>query len=314
MDVQPYQPAATKPLSLSFKLQSLLVCIEIRFRSSPQAASSSVRYSERANSRIHQPHHKKMSNVRLRRRSRSLYNNAFLAPMVIGNIILCLNNSILPISGFVLPIPDVQTLSTKSTTKLDAIIDPQHLHQMIMTTTSSSSSTLLSSQPSLIVASDNEAAWRQYVPLAVSSFVILDILLGSPFVNLILQPLRDATIDSSVPKQKQKNDDGDKGTTSDSPKSPLSFLLGRTSDGNTSSSAAAKNSVAKKKERIDTDRVAQEAIARAQNALEFRTYLDSRKSDFDKIEDIKRNLDQDMKTLDKELEAKQRAFESRNDP
>jgi len=47
--------------------------------------------------------------------------------------------------------------------------------------------------------------------------------------------------------------------------------------------------------------------------LELRNYLDSRKSDWDKMEEMKKGLDQSMQKLDDELDAKQRAFDSRND-
>ena len=45
---------------------------------------------------------------------------------------------------------------------------------------------------SIVVASDTES-WRQYVPLAVSLGVIVDILLGSPLANLALGPMRRAS-------------------------------------------------------------------------------------------------------------------------
>ena len=67
----------------------------------------------------------------------------------------------------------------------------------------------------------------------------------------------------------------------------------------------------KSKERIDTDKVARAAIDRAQNALELRNYLDARKTDWDRMEDLKRNLDRDMQNLDEDLRKRQQSLDER---
>ena len=45
----------------------------------------------------------------------------------------------------------------------------------------------LDDTPSLLLAQES---WRQYIPLAVSAVVIVDILLGSPLLNLVVAPMK----------------------------------------------------------------------------------------------------------------------------
>ena len=81
-----------------------------------------------------------------------------------------------------------------------------------------------------------EDSWRQYVPLVVIAGVLVDILLGSPLANSALKPLRGD----------QPQADGEAGAR------------------------ANQDAVSRSKERVDSDRVAQDAIARAESALELR--------------------------------------------
>eukprot|EP00539_Tryblionella_compressa_P005398 CAMPEP_0178764768 /NCGR_PEP_ID=MMETSP0744-20121128/18016_1 /TAXON_ID=913974 /ORGANISM="Nitzschia punctata, Strain CCMP561" /LENGTH=210 /DNA_ID=CAMNT_0020420063 /DNA_START=17 /DNA_END=649 /DNA_ORIENTATION=- len=118
--------------------------------------------------------------------------------------------------------------------------------------------------------------WRQYVALAVVAGVLVDILLGSPLANAALKPLRDAQ------EQLQDAEEGKDGKTTKRPSS---------------------------KERIDSDKVAQDAIARAENALELKRYLEERKTDWDRMEELKRNLDKNMQELDEDLKARQGSLE-----
>jgi hypothetical protein len=118
--------------------------------------------------------------------------------------------------------------------------------------------------------------WRQYVSLAIVAGVLIDILMGSPLANGVLKPLRDAQ------EVLTKEGDGD--------------------ERNRSSARALS------KERIDTDKVAQEAIDKAQNALELKRYLESRKTDWDRMEDLKRNLDKTMQELDNDLKAREESL------
>lgn len=117
-----------------------------------------------------------------------------------------------------------------------------------------------------------EESWRQYVSLVVIGAVLIDILLGSPLANLALKPLR-------------PND----GKETEQP----------------SKDAQAKIEINKSRERIDSDKVAKAAIERAQNALELRRFLDERKTDWDRMEDMKRKLDAEMQVLDADLKARE---------
>jgi len=109
--------------------------------------------------------------------------------------------------------------------------------------------------------------WRQYVPLAVSGFVLVDIALGSPAANKVLGAMRPPG----------DGDDAAKKAT------------GRTVD----------QDKQKKMALIDTEAFAQAALDKASATLELRNYLDSNKSDWDKMEDIKREMDKQMQDLDR---------------
>jgi hypothetical protein len=125
---------------------------------------------------------------------------------------------------------------------------------------------------SLVLSNES---WRQYVSLGIVAAVLVDILLGSPLANAFLKPLRDAQ------EQPQEKEDSDVKTAS------------------------------KSKERIDTDKVAQAAIERAQNTLELRNYLDARKTDWDRMEEMKRSLDREMQNLDEDLRKRQQSLDER---
>ena len=111
-------------------------------------------------------------------------------------------------------------------------------------------------------------SWRQYVPLVVSVAVIGDILLGSPAANSILALARPPP------------DTADDGT------------------GPSSSAASAATSSSNSKERVDTQKMANEAIEKAQNALELRRFLDDTKSDWDKIQDKQREVERQQALFD----------------
>jgi hypothetical protein len=128
------------------------------------------------------------------------------------------------------------------------------------------------------VTSNNIESWRQYVPLVVSVGIIGDILLGSPLANMIMAPMR------------PENREDDQET-----------ILAKASRAN----------VDKSKERIDTEKYAQAAIDKARNTLELRQFLDERKTDWDKMEDMKRKLDADMQDLDQDLADRNADFENR---
>jgi hypothetical protein len=134
-----------------------------------------------------------------------------------------------------------------------------------------------SSYSSLTLAA--EESWRQYVPLVVAVAVIIDILLGSPLANMAMKPLRG---------------DLEEGGEDDA-------------------AGGAGRRVNRSRERIDTDQVAKAAIDRAQNALELRRFLDERKTDWDRMEDMKRKLDSDMQDLDEDLATREESLAKRRD-
>jgi hypothetical protein len=113
-------------------------------------------------------------------------------------------------------------------------------------------------------------SWRQYVPLAVSGFVILDILLGSPAANSVMGLMR---------AQENDTEDAEDGAP----------RLGK------------RRSVVNTAERIDSMAVAQAAIDKANATLELKRFLEDQKTDWDKMEDIRKKMDQQMQELDEKI-------------
>jgi hypothetical protein len=103
------------------------------------------------------------------------------------------------------------------------------------------------------------AEWRQYVPLAVSVAVILDILLGSPFANAVASRLRSSAEDDDETQDRRPNN------------------LETASQQRRSS-----------KERIDSQKVAQEAIQKAQFTLELRSMLEAQR---DPVKELQRRTE-----------------------
>ena len=132
-----------------------------------------------------------------------------------------------------------------------------------------------------------EETWRQYVPLIVSVGIIGDILLGNPLANLILAPMKRQTgIDDD---DENNNNDDDGGDSTD----------------------ASKKRKGSSKARIDAEKVAREAIFKAQNTLELRKFLDDRKTDYDRMEDLKKELDSSMQDLDEDMAERQKKIDER---
>lgn len=114
---------------------------------------------------------------------------------------------------------------------------------------------------------------------AVQFFFVL--VLGSPLANMLLKPMRG--------DQEEEGDDTGEGKKA----------------------SGAKNDITRSKERIDSEQVAKAAIDRAQNALELRRFLDERKTDWDRMEDMKRKLDAEMQDLDEDLQAREESLAKR---
>ena len=127
------------------------------------------------------------------------------------------------------------------------------------------------SYSSMMLAQDS---WRQYVPLVVIAGVLVDILLGSPLANSLLKPLRGDQPQSSNSGEQDSNE----------------------------------TAISKSRERIDSDRVAQEAIARAESTLELRRFLDESKSDWDKMQEQMKDLEEQMQDFDADYQAREESF------
>jgi hypothetical protein len=115
-----------------------------------------------------------------------------------------------------------------------------------------------------MIAAEPES-WRQYVPLVVSCFVILDILLGSPFANSVLGLIQQSE------KKEEKEDEGDQPVEGWTPSWEQQKKRKR-------------ESPRARSERIDTKAMADAAIYKAQSTLELRNFLDARKTDYDRME------------------------------
>jgi hypothetical protein len=124
-------------------------------------------------------------------------------------------------------------------------------------------------------ASSSQSSWRQYVPLVVSGGVLTDIVLGSPVANKVLGGMR-------PPAEGEAGD----GKTNNAP-----------NDG--SSPTKVDPVEQKKKERIDTQAYARQALDKAEATLSLRKYLDDNKSETEKMNDMKRIMDKQMEALDR---------------
>jgi hypothetical protein len=128
---------------------------------------------------------------------------------------------------------------------------------------------IIESSSSMMIADES---WRQYVFPVVTFGVLVDILLGSPLANAVLKPLQVTETDEAGEQASDKYD------------------------------------VSRSKERIDSEKFAKDAIARAQNTLELRRFLDERKTDWDKMEEMKKSLDEGMQNFDSEYQTREEAL------
>jgi hypothetical protein len=159
----------------------------------------------------------------------------------------------------------------------------------------------------LLLAAETES-WRQYVPLAVCLFVIVDILLGSPAANSVLglmRPKEDETVG------KEEDDEGQTATSMTS-SSPFGSLMQGGGGGNNTRGRRGRNvssSSTKSKERIDTQAVAQAALDKASATLELRKFLNEGKSDWDKMREIQQKMDDDLSKFDETIERQRTEWE-----
>jgi hypothetical protein len=124
-------------------------------------------------------------------------------------------------------------------------------------------------------------SWRQYVPLAVSLLVIVDILLGSPVANKALSALR--------PENEETASKGQGGSGG-----PFQTPSGKPGD----------SALVGQKERVDTMAIAQKALDKAEATKELRRFLDEGKSDYDKMRDIQDKMDADLQAFDEKQKKK----------
>jgi hypothetical protein len=244
-------------------------------------------------------------------------------------ILLAAGGSILPADAFVVvvnpicrhhgQVPGTETLPTlhhhhhhhsvsSSVLYLQLLPSSDSAHDRIM----EHFTTTLASSPSstpffLLLAADDSgvATWRQYVPLVVIGLVLLDILLGSPAANSLLAPLKQADPNASTKKDKETAGGG----------SPSVFgsLLGRNNNADAGwTDDNNNNNNNTRKERIDTGQVARAAIDKARNTLELKRFLEENKSDWQRMNDIKKKLDAEMESLDEELEERGKDLEERS--
>ena len=148
------------------------------------------------------------------------------------------------------------------------------------------SASQLQSAASTILASDTES-WRQYVPLAVSVGVIVDILLGSPLANLALGPMRRAS-------EKGASGDSDDNDTGAAGGGSLFSAFGGLD-------AGSGKAVDRSKERVDSEAIARAALDKASGTLELRRFLDENKTDEQRYEEVRREIDKQMDELDDDL-------------
>lgn len=72
-------------------------------------------------------------------------------------------------------------------------------------------------------------------------------------------------------------------------------------EGATSSSRRGKRRVINTAERVDSMAVAQAAIDKANATLELKRFLEDKKTDWDKMEDIRKEMDRQMQELDEKI-------------
>jgi len=121
-------------------------------------------------------------------------------------------------------------------------------------------------------AAASAATWKQYLSLGVILIVVLDIILGSPLLNMVTAPL----------KRKILLEEDSTSSTTTSNMGDYQSRLGTTTRWD------------KGKERVDTEAIAQEALDKANSAIGLRDYLERNKTDKDRMEQLKREIDRKL--------------------
>jgi hypothetical protein len=142
--------------------------------------------------------------------------------------------------------------------------------------------------PSSSIMLSQEDSWRQYVPVVVIGLVLIDVLLGSPFAKSLLNKARPEAL----------------GDESDANNRPSALGSNRESTpnparGGTTTTTTTTTTSYSRKPRIDVDGYAKAALERAEGVAQLREYLEAQKTDWDRMEDMKRQMDQKMQELDR---------------
>jgi hypothetical protein len=131
-------------------------------------------------------------------------------------------------------------------------------------------SSLLAAEAVVVETTISAATWKQYLSLGVILIVILDIVLGSPLLNMVTAPLKRRVL---------LEEDS---TSTTSPNMDINQpRLGTTRWD-------------KGKERVDTEAIAKEALDKANNAIGLRDYLERNKTDKDRMEQLQREIDRKL--------------------
>lgn len=121
-------------------------------------------------------------------------------------------------------------------------------------------------------AAASAATWKQYLSLGVILIVVLDIVLGSPLLNMVTAPL----------KRKILLEEDSTSSTTTSNMGDYQSRLGTTTRWD------------KGKERVDTEAIAKEALDKANSAIGLRDYLERNKTDKDRMEQLQREIDRKL--------------------
>ena len=130
--------------------------------------------------------------------------------------------------------------------------------------------------------------------------VILDILLGSPLANLALGPMKRASEkgargggggDSTTDSNQYESDDDKNGGRS------LFSSFSENSNNNSGGKSSDKGS-SKRRERVDSEAIAQAALNKALNTLELKRFLEENKTDEQRFEEVRRKIDKQMEELE----------------
>ncbi len=182
------------------------------------------------------------------------------------------------------------TVQTKSPISSCIVVEPalqrcQQIHKGNKETSyhqsmpSSTSLTLVpdiaaSSESTFLIAETEE--WRQYVLLFVSLGVLLDVLLGNPLANIALAPMRRAAMEK---------EEGSEGNAQEE-------------DSSSSGRMSPKKFVANPRERVDSEAVGKAALEKARYSMELRKFLEENKTDEQKYEDMRREIDKEAAKFD----------------